>query len=550
MKELTIAQDSVQRNVKGVQALIWAGIVALCLFATAFVAGRMVIKRAEPIVRGRVIETLSERFKGKVDLARFDVSVNDGIEVSGGGLRIFGPMDPNPSAPGVQPLISVADFHFRSTLRSLFRSPMHIETVYVKGLELNIPPKEYRGEMKDMGANSRKMKIVVDRFVCEDTKLIVNTLKPGKLPLEFDIHNLKMKEVGPGQASQFDATLVNPKPVGDIQSSGNFGPFDEENPRDTPVQGNYSLSNADLGTLKGIGGILSSTGGYEGTLSNIVVDGKTDTPDFQLSRSGHPVPLHTDFHAVVDGTNGDTYLQPVYAHLLHSSFVAKGSVVRSNDPKGHEIELDVVMNHAQIEDMLRLGVKTDPPVMTGPLQMKTRLSLPPGDEDVADRLKLAGTFHVLSAHFSNPKIQDKLDSLSLRSEGKPKEAKEHVQEQAPVDLQGTFNLNQGLLSFSSLQFKIPGTQVAMTGDYSLDGQTFDFHGEARLGAKLSQMTTGWKSVLLKPVDPFFSKNGAGTEVPIKVTGTQSEPHFGLDFGRRKEDQKVEGKTAPPQAKQD
>jgi hypothetical protein len=42
--------------------------------------------------------------------------------------------------------------------------------------------------------------------------------------------------------------------------------------------------------------------------------------------------------------------------------------------------------------------------------------------------------------------------------------------------------------------------------------------------------TGWKSVLLKPVDPFFHKNGAGTEVAIKVTGTQSEPHFGLDLG--------------------
>jgi hypothetical protein len=51
-------------------------------------------------------------------------------------------------------------------------------------------------------------------------------------------------------------------------------------------------------------------------------------------------------------------------------------------------------------------------------------------------------------------------------------------------------------------------------------------------AKLSQMTTGWKSILLKPVDPFFSKHGAGTELPFKVTGTKSEPHFGLDFGHR------------------
>ena len=49
------------------------------------------------------------------------------------------------------------------------------------------------------------------------------------------------------------------------------------------------------------------------------------------------------------------------------------------------------------------------------------------------------------------------------------------------------------------------------------------------------MMTGWKSILLKPVDPFFSKNGAGTEIPVKVTGTKSEPHFGSDFGHKDRD---------------
>jgi hypothetical protein len=91
-----------------------------------------------------------------------------------------------------------------------------------------------------------------------------------------------------------------------------------------------------------------------------------------------------------------------------------------------------------------------------------------------------------------------------------------------------------LLSFSLLHFSIPGTQVDMAGNYSLDGRTFDFRGTARLDAKLSQMTSGWKSILLKPVDPFFSKNGAGAQVPVKITGTQSEPHFGLDFGHKDE----------------
>jgi AsmA-like C-terminal region len=520
----------------------WIGIVALALLIGMALAARMVIARAEPILRTRVIETLSSRFNGKVELASLHVSVVNGIEVSGDGLKIFGTTDPNPYEPGVQALIGVQEFRFQTSLLSLFRSPMHIETVYVKGLELNIPPKGDRREMTNMGSKTRKMAIVVDRFVCENTKLLINTSKPGKAPLEFDISDLRMKDIGPGQPFPFDATLVNPKPVGNIQSTGLFGPWQQDSPRDTPVQGDYSFTNADLGTIKGIGGILSSTGQYSGTLGNIAVHGTTETPDFQIASSGHAVPLHTEFHAVVDGTSGDTYLQPVKATFLHSSFTANGSVVRVSTPKGHDIELDVVLDHAQIEDLLKLGVHTDPPVMAGPVEMKTQLSLAPGDANVADRLKLAGTFHVLRAHFANEKVQGKLDSLSLRSQGKPKEAQDHDQEDVPVDLRGVFTLKDGVLSFSQLHFLIPGTHVDMTGDYTLDGQTFDFRGTARLDAKVSQMTTGWKSILLKPIDPLFNKNGAGTEVPIRITGTESEPHFGLDFGHKDEHENI-GKNA-------
>jgi len=512
--------------------------VALALLVGAGVAARLVIARAQPILRTRVIETLSNRFNSKVELANLHVSVLNGIEVSGDGLKIFGTTDPNPYEPGVQPLIGVQEFRFQTSLLNLFRSPTHVETVYIKGLELNIPPKGDRREMTNMGSNmgskTGKMSVFVNRFVCEDTKLLINTSKPGKPPLEFAIGNLRMKDVGPGQPLHFDATLVNPKPVGDIQSSGLFGPWQQDSPRDTPVQGDYSFTNADLGTIKGIGGTLSSTGHYSGTLGNIAAHGKTDTPDFRVATSGHAVPLHTEFDAVVDGTSGDTYLQPVNATFLHSSFTANGSVVRVSTPKGHDVELDVVLDHAQIEDLLQLGVRTDPPIMNGPVEMKTQLSLAPGDASVADRLKLAGSFHVLRAHFANQKVQGKLDSLSLRSQGKPKEAQEHAVEDVPVDLRGLFTLKDGVLSFSQLHFLIPGTHVDMTGDYSLDGQTFDFHGIVRLDAKVSQMTTGWKSILLKPVDPLFSKHGAGTEVPIRITGTESEPHFGLDFDHKDE----------------
>lgn len=510
-----------------------AGIFVVFLIIV-FVFSIVVARRAEPILRTRVIETLSARFQNRVELATLHVFIARGLHVSGSGLRIYGATDANPYEPGVQPILLIQEFEFSTPLRDLFREPMRVATVYVKGMSLNVPPKENRQQVTDMRKRSGKMSITVGEFVCQDTKLLINTLKPGKPPLEFDISSLKMREIGPGQPLHFEATLVNPKPVGNIQSSGQFGPWQELSPPDTPVHGDYSFRNADLGTLKGIAGILSSTGQYEGTLGRIVVNGETDTPDFRIAVSGRPVPLHTDFHAIVDGTDGDTYLDPVTARVLHSSFTAKGKIVRVESPHGHDIELNVVLNRARIEDLLQLGVKTDPPIMTGAVAMTTKLSLFPGEADFANRLRLTGNFHVPDAHFTNESLQGKIDSLSLRSRGKPKLAQQHLAENVLSDLSGTFQLDGGVLSFSSLHFLIPGTTADMTGQYSLDGDTFDFHGTLGLDAKVSQMTTGWKSILLKPMDHFFQKGGAGTEVPFKITGTRREPSFGLDFGHKAE----------------
>ena len=514
--------------------LRWILAIAVAISVAILVCIRIVIVRAQPILRARVIETLSTRFKSRVELGELHVWISHGLHVDGKGLQIYGATDPNPWEAGVQPLLEIGEFRFQTALRNLFRDPMHVDTIFVSGLTLNIPPKNDRQGLNKLRRRGGKMSIFVDHFVCTDTRLLINTQRPEKPPLEFDISDLRLKDIGPDQPLRFVATLRNPKPVGDIQSSGLFGPLNENSPRDSAVKGDYSFTNADLGTLKGIGGILSSTGHYEGTLGRIEVNGETDTPDFRIASSGHRMPLRTDFHAIVDGTDGDTYLNPVKATFLHSWLTARGKVVRMKSGHGRQIDLDVAIDRAAIEDLLRLGVKTDPPVMTGALQMKTIFSLPPGTEDIADRLRLAGEFHIPDASFTNDKVQKRIDSMSLRGLGQTKQLQESPDTKVRSDLQGTFTLRQGMLAFSFLHFQVPGMHADMAGRYSLDGNTFDFHGLARMDAKLSQMTSGWKSILLKPVDPFFAKHGNGAEIPFKITGTRAEPHFGVDFHHKSE----------------
>jgi len=504
--------------------------ILLAFLVTISICVPIIIVRAQPILRSRVIETLSARFKSRVELAELHVWIANGLHVAGKGLQIYGATDPNPGEPGVQPLLNVSEFHFHTFLRNLFRKPMKLDTVYVSGLIVNIPPKKDRPEMRSLRRQSHKMSIAVAHFVLSDTKLIINTEKPGKAPLEFDISDLRMSDIGPGRPLRFDATLINPKPVGNIHSVGSFGPLNELSPRDSAVEGDYFFTHANLGSIKGIAGILTSTGRYGGTLGRIEVMGETDTPDFCLDVSGHRVNLHTDFHAIVDGTDGDTYLDPVRARFLGTSFTASGKIVRVKEPHGHEIDLDVAMDGGAIGDLLKLGVRTDPPIMTGPIRLKTKLNISPGDRDISDRLRLAGIFHIPAGYFTNEKLQTRIDNMSLRGMGEPKLiGKEDVN--MATDLEGKFLLQDGILSFSLLHFQIPGTHADMTGKYSLDGATFEFHGLLKTDAKLSQMTTGWKSILLKAVDPFFHKHGSGAEIPFRITGTRSEPHFGLDFGR-------------------
>jgi hypothetical protein len=220
-------------------------------------------------------------------------------------------------------------------------------------------------------------------------------------------------------------------------------------------------------------------------------------------------------------------------------------VVRGADGNGHAINLKVTADHAQIQDFLAVAVKAEPPLMSGAVNLHVLFHLPPGKAAVLHKLHLKGSFSVANARFSNRKIQTDVDRLSLRARGKPKQAIAlHKKQQqgektdAPKvasQIRGQFTLDQAQLRLSRLEYQLPGAWIGLTGTYSLSRKTLDLHGEVRTQAKASQMTTGWKSFMLKAVNPFLQKQGAGMQVPIRISGSQSKPKIGLDFKHRHRD---------------
>jgi uncharacterized glyoxalase superfamily protein PhnB len=547
--------------------LKWLGGGVFVVLVGAGVAVSIALHRVEPFVRARIVEALRNRFHARVELDSFHMSLVDGLRAEGHGLRIWPPAEvvgvnvPAGGDPG-DPLIQLEEFRFHAPLTYRPGKPFHISVIELKGLEIHLPPKSRfihagGGTAAQTKGAKQLISFVVDRIECTSAHLVLETSKPGKLPLDFAIARFTLtggngNSIRPDSAMRFEAELTNPKPVGTIHSTGVFGPWVVVDPGESPILGDYQFDHADLASFKGIAGILSSTGKYQGTLRDLTVDGDTDTPDFRLTHFGNTLALHTHFHARVDATNGDTWLEPVDATLGHSHFTAQGQVVRvpdANAPpdhpasKGHDIALDINVNGARIEDFLRLASKNATQLLSGAVAMKASLHIPPGPEPVHERLNLKGSFTLDKVRFASPKIQDRITELSLRGQGLPKEIKAADPAAVRSTMTGNFQLVKGVVTLPALTYTVPGATIELKGTYGVDGGALDFAGAAKLDATVSQMVGGVLGALLKPADRFFKKDGAGTEVPIHITGTRGEPKFGIDFGRMR--QKSESPPAPP-----
>lgn len=528
-----------------------AGAVLLFLIALGVVIS-IVLHRAEPFLRALIVEHLQDHFHARVELDSFHVSLINGLWAEGKGLRIWPParvagLEANSGIPP-KPLIDLAEFRFHAPLHYKRGQPIRIYRVELRGLRIDVPPRPHFTHKKEPDADSepdqpgsRLFHFQIDNVVCTGAQLTLETSNPAKQPLVFALRTIKLKHVSPGGKMSFAAELTNPKPAGLILTKGDFGPWVVEDPGLTPINGDYNFEHADLSVFKGISGTLSSTGSYQGTLRDMDIQGHTDTPNFALLHFGNPMPLSTDFHARVDGTNGDTWLDQVNAILGHSRVNTSGKIVQLIETRdssgkmqpphsiGHEITLNAVVEHGQMADFLRLTSHTSDPILTGTLNLKTSIEIPPGLNPVHERLLLKGNFVLDSAQFTHPNIQGRIDELSLRGQGKPGEVKQPKAEDVSSTMASDFSMDDGVLTLPDLVYTVPGAQIDLNGSYTVDGGGLRFEGTAKMQATVSQMVGGWKGLLLKPADRFFKKDGVGTQVRVHVLGTREDPRFGIDF---------------------
>jgi hypothetical protein len=517
----------------------------------AVVASAVIVAYRIPLsserLRREMIKTLSERLESQVELATLELHPFPRLRAVGTGLVIRHKRHPEVA------LITIQKFTVNADLAGLLRK--HVAHVTLEGLAIEVPPGDKKdpndksnetavnagestktaasgsGRADSSGSNQKSpgmvKQLVIDEVVANESSLTLIPREADKRPRVWQMHELQLQSVGLNQSMPFQSKLTNGVPPGEIDTSGSFGPWDANDPGGTPLNGSFVFDHADLSVFKGISGILSAHGTYDGALGRIQVDGETDTPDFTVRVSGHPVPLKAKYRAIVDGTNGDTTLERIDASFLKTSLVAIGGVYDVKGADGRITKLDITMAPAQLEDVLRLAVKTPNAPMKGAMTLKTHFELPPGDRDVVDKLQLKGNFTIKGGQFTDAGVQQKINTLSGKARGKGTE--EQVT-RVTSDVRGTFTLGNGRLALSPLRFDIPGALVEIKGQYALRQGDMAFAGYVMMDAKVSQTVGGWKSVVLKVFDPIFSKNGR-TYIPITIKGNRSDPKFGVDMKR-------------------
>lgn len=478
-----------------------------------------------PVLQRKLVEALNANLDADVQLESFDVDSFPTLKIHGDNLKL--------RLQGQRqrmPFIEIRHFEVTGGLFGLFRKQRRFSSVELEGLRITIPPRT--ADDKQAGskaASAIEGPVLIDRVVARDAQLIIVPKDPRKEPHIFSIHDLDLESVGFNRAMPFVATLTNPIPKGEIATRGTFGPWVKGDPGLTPLGGTYSFNRADLDTIKGIGGILKSTGEFSGHLEEIDVKGSTSTPDFSIDVGGGAVPLETRFHAVVDGTNGNTYLKEVDARLQDTPITAAGAIESEPGVKGRTVKLDLKITDGRIQDVLRLAVKAPKPVMLGRIAMQAKLLLPPGKAAVADRLRLAGTFALERAHFTDPIVQEQIAMLSRRAQGKkPTDPVGRI----VSDMRGRFTLRDGVMRFDPFAFGVPGADVEIRGVYALRSEQLDFTGTLAMDASVSKASGGGiKGFFLKPFDPLFRKKGKGAVLPITIKGPRAEPKFGLNWGK-------------------
>lgn len=453
------------------------------------------LKRA---VQARAADVLRREFGSDVRFQSFDVTFLPRVHIVAGGVLIGNDI--------AHPLIQAGTADASSGLL-----PWHIRTLLLTGLSVHIPT----AKSPSVTVPKPPFTLTIDEIVAERAQFEILPSAGQQLPLHFELANLRVKNFSPARAADFKALAVSSQPRAQIDISGRVGPWNASDPSSTPLKGAFKMPRGDLATLSGLKGALYSEGRFEGVAKRIEISGDADASEFGLGLSGRPVRLQASFQASLDASDGSASIQRVDGLLQSSSLAANGFIRNIQDDRLRDIVLNVSVSHGRLEDVLPLTVKSKTSPISGALRVRAKLEIPPGDQEILNRLRLDGDFAAGNALFSSLNLRQRLRKVSRKAQGHPNNP---AAGSSLSKMRGHVRLNNGTAEFSSLVFDLQGSSARLNGSYQLASERLDLHGQLLMEAKLSQTARGPKAFLLKAADRHFRSKRGGSRVAVRITG--------------------------------
>jgi hypothetical protein len=423
------------------------------------------------------------------------------------------------SAPGLPPVGSTQDLIVRGTWGDLLTLRKRIMLVDVVGLHVVIPPVGSAAMAKDFPAGSSAdfagpSSITVSELHIHKAALDIMRVDGGRYT--YPIKELVIRNLRQGQAISYFVDMQNASPVGHIVSRGSFGPLTPKNLGATPVSGNFTFAPVNLDQIGELHGQLSAKGDFKGTLTAIEAKITANVPNFAVS-DGRPAALSGTAQCTVNGLNADVVLHQVDVKTGDTVVQAGGSV--RGWPKVSDV--DVTVTNGRAEDLLHPFLH-DPSPIVGQVWMKAHAHVAADGhgETFFHRLTVDGSLNVPDERVTNASTEKTLTQFSERAQGAKQPKNDEASASADVvsALEGPASIRDGVVRTQRITFEVPGAEATMHGWYNLRGGAVHMDGTLKMKTDISHATTGFKSVLLKPLAPFFKKKKVGAVVPIAVTG--------------------------------
>ncbi len=518
--------------------LVSAAVVAVVVLV-GVAAGAILLATNWPFTQAAVTKALEDRFVRDVTIRKFRVTYFPPGCVAEGIAFL------HRERKDLPPLITVQTLTIRAGYSGLLRIHKQINNVQVAGLHVIVPPKNPNAARQTFPlTNSTSGKtLAIGEITTDGAVLEFISEQPAEDLFTLRIDHLRLDHVGESDPITFHAQFSNTEPPGEIRSNGRFGPWNGDDPGSTKLAGSYTYQHVKLGVFEGIAGTLSSKGKFGGTLGHIDAEGDLDVPDFKVAGSAHMVHLASSFHAVIDGTNGDTYLTRVESHFGRTTVISQGDVKGHPGQHGKTAMLSMSVSQGRIEDLLRLFTSSAQPAETGDVRLQTKVELPPGPQAFLRRLRLDGDLGIGSGRFSSAKVQVPVNRLAESSRGETKDQEEADASTVLSNLKGHFSANGGIAKLSEVSFTEPGTLAEIQGTFNLVDKSLNLRGVLTTNGKLADTTSGFKAVVIKGLGPLIKKKSV-TVVPFSITGTSSKPSFGLELAAKRK----LGGTVPVAAK--